>query len=157
MPPPPLILYHHCHNHYCAPSTNTSTTTTSTKNTLKYSNPTIFGLATLITAVSTTTSTPPPPLHHHHYKYHQPKQHYNIITNKTNHWCKINRGKKPYSYFLTVLIKPCLSSEKGFLDHKVNVQCHDFFLLNSYRLFRQNGLFLVLVLGLGGAERRFSL
>ena len=44
---------------------------------------------------------------------------------------------------------------RGVLDQNVNVQCRDFFLLKSYKLFRKNGLFLVLVLGLGGAEAKF--
>ena len=50
-----------------------------------------------------------------------------------------------------------LAVKRGVLDQKVNVQCHDFFFIQSYNLFRQNGLFLVLVLGLGGAEAKFYL
>ena len=41
------------------------------------------------------------------------------------------------------------------LDQKVNVQWHDLILLKSYKLFRQIGLFLALVLGLGGPEAKF--
>ena len=44
--------------------------------------------------------------------------------------------------------------KRDVLDQTVNVQCHDFFLLKSYKLFRQNGLFLVRVLGLGGTKAK---
>ena len=45
--------------------------------------------------------------------------------------------------------------KRVFLDQKVNVQSHDFFLFKSYKLFGQNGLLLVLVLCLGGAKAKF--
>ena len=115
-----------------------------------------IGLATLITAVRTTTSTPPSPLHHYHYKYHQLKQHQNIITFKTNHWCKINREKNHTVTFYSSN-KALSQLWKGIFGPKSKCPMSWLFLLDRYRLFRQNGLFLVLVLGLGGAERRFSL
>ena len=52
-------------------------------------------------------------------------------------------------------IENVLAVKRGVFDQKVNVQCHDLFSLQSYKLFRQKGLFLVLVLGLGGAEAKF--
>ena len=44
--------------------------------------------------------------------------------------------------------------KRGVLDQQVNVQCHDFFWLKSYKLLRQNGFFLVLVLGSGGPKAK---
>ena len=67
-------------------------------------------------------------------------------------WCTINKGKNPHSYFIKIYQNLVLAVKRGVLDQKVNVQCHDFFCSKVIVYFLQNGLFLVLVLGLGGSK-----
>ena len=140
----------HCHDPYYRPSINT----TSTKNTLKYSYPTIFELATLITAVSTSTSTPPALLHHQHYKYHTLKQHHNIITNITNHWFYNQQGKKAIQLLSYSSNKVLSQLWKGIFRPKSKCPMSWLFLLKSYMFFLAKWFILSPSIRCGGSRKK---
>ena len=68
-------------------------------------------------------------------------------------FCLLSFIRHPYLYYS--FIKASVSAvERVVLDKKVIVQCHDFILLNSHKVVRQNGLSLALVLNLGGHKTK---